>query len=1290
MIQYAIKWSCYIRPKRDNVPYYYIFHQFHMKSILHCGLTLVVGLVLLSTTSSAHAFSDLNGHWSEPFVNELISKKILTPGTGQFRPDEVINRSELVKMLVEAMGGVRPSLVASAPGFKDVASTAWYHPYILTAQKLGIISGYADGRFGPGDLVTREQAMKVIINALSIPRKLSPTPPFKDVTITNWSFEFVATAYNYCIVDGLNATSFGPYQNITRGQASKMISNALSPKLNCRIPSRPSKTTPPSSTTPAEEVYKEAPVSEVKAQVKVSTKSPKSQTVPRNATNVPFLVIDVTAPESEDLKLMELTVTRKGVGVARSIETVRVLDGLTKRGTDKSINSQDGTARITFGSNPVVILKGTTKSITVVADLNAVNTSEEHRLTIEKADHIVLTGTKTGNRVTANGAFPLSAASMKLSAINTGSLEFTFQNVTSNELEVGQSDAELARIQLSELTGQEGVFIKGMNLEFSGADDYSLSNLWIDVGGVKVTGTVPSLTREKALFDFTSVNPQGFYLEEGGLRTLIVRGTPIGGRDDSFQVRFDNIASDVIAVGSRLQFGVRFTEAGITKGVKVSVKGGDLSFSFESKTQDVSPGTNNVEFGKLTMVNRGEALQLKKMVLNLQVSGGGNAQHLNNIRLVNTANEKTVLGPENINTTTASNQGVSFSLSTDDFLKERETLTLSIRANVKNNAVQGGIYSFKVDMANIEVRGVTSRQNSVGGVDSSTQRHVIRPTGKIETKQITIRQPLVTFSDVITGSDTYVEREKDVVLWKGNVTTTSSKNVRLQRITFNQLGTATSSDLSDFSLYKEINNQLIPIETKKSITASKSISFTRLNEDDQTTGLLVRGGEELTLVLTADVGAQVNSSSTMLMSLIVSSTEALDSDGNKVMLSNQTNLDGSLFSLANQGSFMAYLASSTPADQIITAGGSTMSGSYVLEAQNESVEVQTLTVVVEDIDTTALLGADRLNDYQSIQSITLFNELSGREIYKKNGQVALTTSIPASGRVLFDQLDFIVPKNQSVRIGVKVQVRTMGTGVYSTAKSGMTFKTALSFQPGQSLLRGLSSGLIYGDNGINLALFGGDEVNEITALGNAVYTFQNRVIADKGFTQPPVLLAGTSQELLRVNLQSSGSGQNSAYLSQLKVQVAGTGAACISVTPDACVGGNLYLYNPSGELIAVGSLISGTNKNGTWQFRVGDDASTGMELSSRLSEIPSGGGKYYQPLRSVSEAYVIRGDIETDGSSDALSISISFNGSKPSHLNEGIHWRDSGSNGLDGFDVPWVDLGAQFKSQNRIDNVLRN
>lgn len=121
-----------------------------------------------SATVGASAFSDVPpSHAYVSAVTWAKSQGVLQGyPDGTFKPDNVVNRAEFLKIVLEAKG-VDVSGVNSA-GFSDVDESAWYAPYVRYAKANGIIQGYADGTFKPNQEVNFAEALKMAYNTLGV------------------------------------------------------------------------------------------------------------------------------------------------------------------------------------------------------------------------------------------------------------------------------------------------------------------------------------------------------------------------------------------------------------------------------------------------------------------------------------------------------------------------------------------------------------------------------------------------------------------------------------------------------------------------------------------------------------------------------------------------------------------------------------------------------------------------------------------------------------------------------------------------------------------------------------------------------------------------------------------------------------------------------------------------------------------------------------------------------------------------------------------------------------------
>lgn len=111
------------------------------------------------------------------------------------------------------------------PIFWDVLPGSWYYDAVETAAKNGWVHGYGLGKFGPNDLASRAQIAVMLYNVDGYPVFTDPT--FTDVTVKDysWAWDAIAWAQNKGVVHGYSDTTFGPGDSATREQFAVMLCN---------------------------------------------------------------------------------------------------------------------------------------------------------------------------------------------------------------------------------------------------------------------------------------------------------------------------------------------------------------------------------------------------------------------------------------------------------------------------------------------------------------------------------------------------------------------------------------------------------------------------------------------------------------------------------------------------------------------------------------------------------------------------------------------------------------------------------------------------------------------------------------------------------------------------------------------------------------------------------------------------------------------------------------------------------------------------------------------------------
>jgi hypothetical protein len=110
------------------------------------------------------------------------------------------------------------------------------NPYAIAISHLGassVISGFADHSFRPGEPVKRMQFAKMITRIIGLQPTVNDVCPFADVPADLdpgdplYPDHYVAAAFAFGATQGKTATTFAPYDPITRFQLISMVVRAL-------------------------------------------------------------------------------------------------------------------------------------------------------------------------------------------------------------------------------------------------------------------------------------------------------------------------------------------------------------------------------------------------------------------------------------------------------------------------------------------------------------------------------------------------------------------------------------------------------------------------------------------------------------------------------------------------------------------------------------------------------------------------------------------------------------------------------------------------------------------------------------------------------------------------------------------------------------------------------------------------------------------------------------------------------------------------------------------------------
>lgn len=182
---------------------------------------------LISTSLLEDAtFSDVEvEHKNFPAIDYLYDEEVLAGyEDGSFKPDNTVNRAELLKILVEGQG-ITPDKNTYKNCFPDV-TTEWYAKYVCYAKEEGWVGGYPDGTFRPADSVNKVEALKMLLNSQEIDTDTPDEKPFTDVAVDEWFAPYVATAQYLGLLEE-TGYSFSPDSDRSRAGIAEELYRLL-------------------------------------------------------------------------------------------------------------------------------------------------------------------------------------------------------------------------------------------------------------------------------------------------------------------------------------------------------------------------------------------------------------------------------------------------------------------------------------------------------------------------------------------------------------------------------------------------------------------------------------------------------------------------------------------------------------------------------------------------------------------------------------------------------------------------------------------------------------------------------------------------------------------------------------------------------------------------------------------------------------------------------------------------------------------------------------------------------
>ncbi|PEL81166.1 S-layer homology domain-containing protein [Bacillus wiedmannii] len=195
------------------------------KQIILAGAVLATSTFTSLTNAQAETgFRDVpSDHWSHNAIMGLKEKNIVAGyGNGMFGFGDNITRGQVARLIYAYL---KPADEHNAPNpFTDIKGHM-FEKEILSLSKAGIMNGFGDGKFGPDNVLTREQLAVVLTKAFNF--KATSTTTFNDVDKNYWATNAISALQENKIAAGTGDNLFEPKNIVTREQYAQFLYNAM-------------------------------------------------------------------------------------------------------------------------------------------------------------------------------------------------------------------------------------------------------------------------------------------------------------------------------------------------------------------------------------------------------------------------------------------------------------------------------------------------------------------------------------------------------------------------------------------------------------------------------------------------------------------------------------------------------------------------------------------------------------------------------------------------------------------------------------------------------------------------------------------------------------------------------------------------------------------------------------------------------------------------------------------------------------------------------------------------------
>lgn len=196
----------------------------------------------VQTRLANYSLKGIKGHWGEKALRQAFALEYMDEWKDNTTPNSGVARGEFAKIIALALKldmsedtkkttNSSVTLDKEQVIYKDVPETNEYYKYIMALTEKGVVKGTGNSRFQPNAIISRAEAVTMIITALGFEDKAPEPLPilsFNDNSeIPKWSEKYIYMANKIGLINGDEYGNVMPTKALTKAEIATITNNMV-------------------------------------------------------------------------------------------------------------------------------------------------------------------------------------------------------------------------------------------------------------------------------------------------------------------------------------------------------------------------------------------------------------------------------------------------------------------------------------------------------------------------------------------------------------------------------------------------------------------------------------------------------------------------------------------------------------------------------------------------------------------------------------------------------------------------------------------------------------------------------------------------------------------------------------------------------------------------------------------------------------------------------------------------------------------------------------------------------